>query len=147
MLRPVKKGYPIGFGVGFPGGLFDSIFDEVLAPVSTVKSVSIRSDVQETDKAYIVEAELPGFDKKNIKIKMDDGILTISASVDKESENKDSDYACKERYHGSVSRSYGFGTTVVDADKIKAKFSNGILTVELPKLVEDEKTAKEIKID
>lgn len=146
MLRPVRRGYPIGFGVGFPGGLLDSIFDDVLAPVGSIKPVSIRSDVKETDKAYIVEAELPGFDKKDIKIKMDDGVLTISASVKKESEKKDADYACKERYHGSVSRSYGFGTTVVDAEKIKAKYENGILIVELPKTAE-EKTEKEIKID
>lgn len=93
---------------------------------------ALKSDVKETDTSYIVEAELPGYEKEDIQVVMEDGILSISAKTHSE-KNEDKDgYIVRERYSGSYSRKYSFEN--VDADAIKAKYDKGVLTVELPKV-------------
>lgn len=91
----------------------------------------IKSDIKETDTSYIVEAELPGYSKEDIKVELSDGILTISAETNKESEETKDNFVRKERYVGKVSRCYSFDD--VDEDTVKAKYNNGILTIELVK--------------
>ncbi|GFN22233.1 Hsp20/alpha crystallin family protein [Thermanaeromonas sp. C210] len=90
-----------------------------------------RADVKETEREYVVEAELPGLEKENIQIVYDDNVLTISvkqeAIIDETREN----FIRKERRSGSIERR--FYLEGVDEAKITASYKNGLLTVKLPK--------------
>ena len=94
----------------------------------------MKTDVRETDSGYEVDIDLPGFKKDEINAQLDNGYLTISASkgLDKEEKNKEGKYIRKERYSGSCSRSFYVGDAVTQ-DDVKAKFENGVLTLEVPK--------------
>ena len=108
-------------------------------------SHEMKTDVKETDSGYEVDIDLPGFKKDEINVQLDNGYLSISAAkgLDKE-EKKEGKYIRKERYAGSMSRSFYVGDGVSQED-IKAKFENGVLTLEVPKkeakpAVEEKKT-------
>ena len=120
------------------------IFDDVFAdPFFSEKENRImRTDLKEKDGKYYLEIDIPGFDKEDIKIELQDGYLTISAEKDDEKEDKHAKYLKRERFSGMCSRSYYVGDNVKEED-IKANFKNGILTVEFPK--ETEKKIEEKK--
>jgi HSP20 family protein len=90
-------------------------------------------DLAEEDKAYTLEAELPGLTDKDVKVSIEDGLLTISGEKKCESERKSKNFLHIERRYGSFSRSFELPKNV-DADKIEARCKNGVLTVTLPKL-------------
>ena len=102
-------------------------------------------DVAETDKGYEVTAELPGMDEKNIEVKLADDVLTIKGEKKEETEEKKKDYYVSERRFGSFQRSFTVPAGV-DADKIETRFTNGILTVKLPKSAQTQKNEKKIEI-
>src|SRR5699024_1068634 len=102
----------------------------------------MRTDLKEKEGKYYLEIDIPGFDKEDIKIELQDGYLTISAEKDDEKEEKHVKYLKRERFSGMCSRSYYVGDNVKEED-IKANFKNGILTVEFPK--EQEKKIEEKK--
>ncbi len=94
----------------------------------------MKTDVKETDGAYQVAVELPGFDKSEISAELRDGYLTITASkgLDKDEQDKDGRYICRERYAGAMQRSFYVGGQVRQED-IRAKYESGILKLEVPK--------------
>ncbi len=95
----------------------------------------MKTDVRETDDAYEVDIDLPGFKKDEVTAQLKDGYITISASkgLDKDEKDKKSGkYIRKERYAGSMSRSFYVGEDVTQ-DEISAKFENGILQLKVPK--------------
>ena len=95
----------------------------------------MKTDVRETDDAYEVDIDLPGFKKDEVTAELKDGYITISASkgLDKdEKDKKTGKYIRKERYVGSMSRSFYVGEDVTQ-DEISAKFENGILQLKVPK--------------
>lgn len=95
----------------------------------------MKTDVKELDDGYEVDVDLPGFQKDEIHVKLEDGYITIVASkgLDKdEKEKKTGKYLRKERYEGAVSRSFYVGDAYEQKD-LKAKFENGILSITLPK--------------
>ena len=95
----------------------------------------MKTDVRETDDAYEVDIDLPGFKKDEVTAQLNDGYITISASkgLDKdEKDKKTGKYIRKERYAGSMSRSFYVGEDVTQ-DEISAKFENGILQLTVPK--------------
>ena len=94
----------------------------------------MKTDVKETDKAYELDIDLPGFDKENVQIELNDGYLTINASTNEEKEDKDENgtFLRKERFVGSCRRSFYVGDDVSE-DDITAKFENGILSINVPK--------------
>lgn len=102
-------------------------------------------DVAEKDQAYEITAELPGMDQNNIEVKLSDGVLTIKGEKRQETEEKKKNYYVSERRYGSFERSFQVPDTV-DAEKIEAAFSKGVLTVTLPKSVEAQKSAKTIAV-
>jgi len=102
-------------------------------------------DIAEKDKEYEITAELPGMDEKNIDVKFADGLLTIKGEKKEEKEEKKKDFYLSERRYGSFQRSFQVPVSV-DADKIEAKFANGVLTVRLPKSPEAQKNEKKITI-
>lgn len=112
----------------------------------TGKRGYIRTDIKEKDNEYILEAELPGFKKEDVDVEVADGYLTISASRNYEHEEKDKEgnFVMRERRSGSFKRSYD--TTGIDTTNIKASFENGVLTLEMPKLVEQKPESKHLEI-
>lgn len=124
---------PFGFGFNsdYPSFFDDFGFHGGLPDFFDMNKNFVRSDIKETDTSYIVEAELPGFKKEEIKVSMRDGVLNISAETNSEVEDKKHNYVRKERVSGKFSRNYVFDN--VNEDAITAKYDNGILVVELPK--------------
>ncbi|MBF0361769.1 MAG: Hsp20/alpha crystallin family protein [Oligoflexia bacterium] len=93
-----------------------------------------RVDLHEEKEKYILTADLPGLNDKDVKIEFDDGVLAISGerSTEKEKSDNKNSYYYRERVYGKFERSFNFGNSV-DADNVKASMKNGILTVELIK--------------
>ena len=120
------------------------IFDEVFTdPFFGEKENKImKTDLKEKDGKYMLEIDVPGYDKEDIKIELQDGYLTVSAEKNEEKEDKHAKYLKSERFTGMCSRSYYVGENVTEED-IKANFRNGILTIEFPK--EPEKKIEEKK--
>ena len=94
----------------------------------------MKTDVKEHENGYEVDIDLPGFKKDELNLDLTDGYLTISASkgLDKDEEDKKGKYIRKERYAGSMSRSFYVGDGITEED-IKAKYENGILKLSIPK--------------
>ena len=112
------------------------LFDDVLTdPFFTDirDNTLMKTDVKEKKDKYLFEIDLPGYNKEDIKIQIDNGYLIIHAVTNQSKEEKEEGkYVCKERYEGKCSRSFYIGEDVKEED-IKAKFKNGILTLEVPK--------------
>ena len=110
----------------------------------------MKTDVQEKDDCYLLEVDLPGFKKDEISVDVENGYLTISAAkgLDKEKKDKKGRYIRQERYSGAMSRTFYVGEDVKQED-IKANFENGILSLSVPKPVEQKKveTSKRIAIE
>jgi len=102
-------------------------------------------DVVEKEKAYEITAELPGMDEKNIEVKLVNGGLTIKGEKQEEKEEKKKDYYVHERSFGAFERSFAVPESV-NADKIEANFSKGVLKVTLPKRPEAIKPEKKIEV-
>ena len=108
------------------------------------ESKLMKTDIKEKKDKYLIDIDLPGYEKDGIKIEIQDGYLTVHAKVDKEDDDKEKGkYVRKERYTGECSRSFYVGDNVKEED-IKAKFKNGTLTLEVPKK-EDKKELPEKK--
>ncbi len=95
-------------------------------------SYGIKTDVKETENEYILEAELPGFNKDDITLETKSDVLTVVAIKEEEKEEKKNGYLRIERRSGQLERS--FNLEGIDNEKISAKYNNGILEVTLPKL-------------
>ncbi|MCV3205471.1 Hsp20/alpha crystallin family protein [Mesorhizobium sp. YC-39] len=108
-------------------------------------AVAPAMDLVEKDKAYEITAELPGIDEKNVEIKLANHMLTIKGEKTEEKEEKEKDYYLSERRYGSFQRSFQLPEGI-DADKIDASFTKGVLTVKLPKTTEAQKAEKKITV-
>lgn len=118
--------------------LFDDVFDTPMFGMEPV----MKTDITEKDGKYVMETDLPGFSKEDIRISLKDGNLTVEAEHHSDDDKKDKDGRVirRERYSGSYSRTFYVGETVKESD-IHAEFRDGKLTLELPK--EEEKPAVE----
>ena len=127
----------------FGESLFDDWMDEF--PVRALDNVDRKlygkhsgremlTDIKEHEDHYEVLIDLPGFKKDEINIELNDGYLTITASkgVDENEEDKKGKIVRQERYAGVMQRSYYVGEEMTHED-IKAKFENGVLTLNVPK--------------
>lgn len=98
------------------------------------ESKIMKTDIKEKDNEYQIEVELPGYQKDNIKMNIEDGYLTIQAEVNSDTEEKeDGKFVRKERYIGSCSRSFYVGDEIKSED-IKASFKDGMLKITIPKI-------------
>mgnify|MGYP000547001938 FL=1 len=114
---------------------FDKEFDRMMRPLYGKHSQNMmKTDVRETEDSYELDIDLPGFKKDEITIQLDNGYLSISASkgLDKNEENKDGKYIRRERYAGSMNRTFYVGSQLTQQD-IQAKFEDGILKISVPK--------------
>ena len=111
--------------------LLDEMFNEPFFTKS--ENQLMKTDIKEKDGNYVVAVDLPGYEKENIKIEMEDGYLIVHASINKNrDEEKEGKYIHKERYVGECSRSFYVGEDIKQED-IKANFKNGTLTLTFPK--------------
>lgn len=110
------------------------------------KNSMMKTDVKEDDEKYEIDMSIPGVKKEDIKAELKDGCLTVSAATSSENEEKDEKqrYIRRERYFGSCSRSFYVGKEITQ-DEIKAKYENGVLTIDIPKKEEKKKEVEEQK--
>lgn len=124
----------------FRENLFDSFMEDFAFPdidkVLYGKNAKnlMKTDVQETDADYVVDIDLPGFQKEEIQMQLENGNLTVSASkkLDRDEKNENGNYVRRERYAGSMSRSFYVGKHVTEED-IHPRYENGILSFHIPK--------------
>jgi HSP20 family protein len=107
------------------------------------EEVTTSIDFSEKDGKYYLTAELPGIEKEDISITIEDGYVTLSGRKEEKKEEKGSDFYLKETRSGSFSRSFRLPGKV-DEDKVDASYKNGVLTVEMPH--EEEDKTKKIEI-
>lgn len=126
----------------FNDSLFDDLFTDFnqangRRPKNRMNVPGVmKTDIKETDKEYELSIELPGYKKEDVNAELKDGYLIISATNEQNDEEKDDNgYIRKERYYGSCQRTFYVGKDLKEED-IKAKFENGVLTLDVPKDVE-----------
>jgi len=125
--------------------LFDSFLENTRYPVRSEDKWMPRVDVQESENSFEVTAELPGMDKKDIDIGLQDNRLTIKGEKDTEKEENNNKYYIRERVRGRFERSFTLPENV-DKDRIEAKFNDGVLTLEIPKTEVPEQEEVKIKV-
>jgi HSP20 family protein len=102
-------------------------------------------DVQETEKEYVIKADLPDVKKEDVKVELLDGTLTIEGERQQEKEEKGKKFHKIEREYGKFLRRFSLPSEV-DAGKVQAEFRNGVLNVQLPKSATAKPKAIEVKV-
>ena len=107
---------------------------------------SCRTDIRDDGEKYVMESELPGFEKEDIKLDINGSQLTIAAehSTNKDEKDEKGNYIRRERRFGSYKRS--FDISDVDAEGITAEYKNGVLVLELPKKKPETPLSKRLEI-
>jgi len=123
---------------------FERFFNEPLFPSVFFGGEGMKVDIKETEKEYVVEAEIPGVKKENIKLELDDDVLTIHVEHNEQIEEEGVNYIRKERKTANFSRS--FYVENVNHDEVTARYDNGVLKVVLPKRNKGWKKGKHIDI-
>lgn len=129
----------------FLPGFFNDTFDDLMYdPFFSKTSSYMKTDIKEKDGNYLLNMELPGFNKEDIQMELKDGYLSVHAKRDVQNDEKDDsgNIIRQERFSGSCSRNFYVGDGVTQAD-IKATFENGELKILIPKV--DQKKVKETK--
>jgi HSP20 family protein len=129
---------------------FESFFgDSILSPASRIFNHMPAVDIQETENAYVLEMDLPGYDEKNIEVHVDGSSLTISSKQEEKQEKKSEEnqgtYVLRERRLNSFSRSFKLPENA-DSEAVNAAFKNGILTLQIKKRSETQKRTIQINV-
>ncbi len=124
-----------------------NLFDDDFFPVLSNRSSSMPAvNIREDEKNYVLELAIPGIDKKDLKIDVNEDVLTISSETKNETEESRDGYKRKEFSYTSFCRSFYIPENV-NRDKIDANYKDGVLSVELPKQEEEKnKITRQIKI-
>lgn len=130
-------------GWGF-GRLLDDFFTDVPFSAWMPAGSPMRADIREMEKEYVIEAEIPGANKEDIKLDLRDDVLTISVEHTEQVEEEKEQYIRRERKFGSYSRS--FQVENVKNEDVTAKYENGILKISLPKDEPGKENRHQIKI-
>ncbi|UCB45130.1 MAG: Hsp20/alpha crystallin family protein [Spirochaetota bacterium] len=123
---------------------WDRAFERFLhEPFNGIRTPAV--DIREDDNGYKIEVELPGLTEKDIEVKVENNVLSISSKKEEVKEDKDKDYVHKERRSYSFSRSFTLPENV-KTDKIDANFKNGLLNISIPKAPESKPKLIEVKV-
>jgi len=124
-----------------------NLFDDDFFPVMANRTISMPAvNIRENEKNFVLELAIPGMDKKDLKIDINEDVLTISSETKNETEENKEGYKRKEFSYSSFCRSFYLPENV-NREKIGASYKDGILSVELPKQEEDKnKITRQIKI-
>lgn len=125
-------------------GMFPRHFEEWFEEGWRPEFRGMRADLKETDAAYILEAELPGFKKENISVEYKDNRLIVSAKKEEETKVEKENYIKRERHYGEAYRR--FRVEGIKEQEISAEFKDGILTVTMPKAELAVEAQKKIEI-
>lgn len=127
----------------FEGNLFNTFETELPQAIGWMPA----TDIVEAEKELVLTAELPGLEKKDVEISVENGVLTLRGEKTEQKEEKDEEkkYHLFERSYGAFQRSFTLPRTV-DANKITAEFATGVLTVHLPKTAEAVTKGRKIEI-
>ncbi len=125
--------------------MLDGIFNDGWNKFPPVRSNALAVDIAEHEKYFVLTADFPGFDKKDVNLEINEGVLTLKANREIDNVSNDGSYRIRERRLGSFSRSFNLPENVL-AEDINAKFKNGILTVSIPKAEEVKPETRQIKI-
>ncbi|MBL4587522.1 MAG: Hsp20/alpha crystallin family protein [Flavobacteriales bacterium] len=131
-----------------PNSIFPSMFDELWKEFpGTAQGVDQipAANIKENETNYYVEVSAPGFSKENINVSVEDDVLIITGEMNSNTEEKKENYLKREFRTGSFKRSFNLNG-MVDVDKIDAKYEDGILKADLPKVETEIKKLKEIKV-
>lgn len=123
---------------------FDDFFRDPFFQAGSRLSGSLRTDVKETENEYILEADMPGVAKEEIRLEMKDDTLTIGVEKKEEKNDERNGYIYRERNYGNMCRR--FHVENVDAQNVKASYDNGVLKIVLPKAAPVD-TTKRISIE
>ena len=130
---------------GKPRDIFDLFFGDDFFPSFTSGfTANFHADIRDTGNEYVIEAEMPGMAKDDIKLELDGDVLTISAEKKESSDEERGSYIRRERRYGSFARS--FRVEGIDNEGINAAFDNGLLRLTLPKLTPEAGGKTEIEI-
>ena len=123
----------------------EPFFSEFMTPAS-VNASNFKVDVKDNGNSYELIADFPGLKKENINLNYENNYLTISAKTEEGKEEKDDkgNYIRRERHFGSMSRSFYIDN--IDETKISAEFKDGVLKIDLPKMVEEAPKSTKIEI-
>jgi HSP20 family protein len=133
--------FPIAFSKVFDD-FFPTVFGDTTRPIATARP---SVDVIEQDDQILILADMPGMEKETVKVTVHNGNLAISGSRNEEPEVKTQSFSRSERYAGSFSRSFTLPTWA-DGSKIAADYTNGVLTVTIPKTEEAKPKAIDVQI-
>jgi HSP20 family protein len=129
---------------------FDRYFDtflgnSILSPADRIFSRLPAVDVRETEDAYVLEVDLPGYNEKDVEVHLDGNTLTIESKKEEEKkeEKKNGTYMIRERRSASFSRSFKLPENA-DPDGVSAAFTNGVLSLEIKKRAEAQKRVIQI---
>jgi HSP20 family protein len=134
----------VNFGRDFES-MFDSFFGNPWNSRAWVTEFSPRVDIAEDKDKLELRAELPGMDRDAIKVVVEDGVLTLSGEKKNHREEKNANYIVSEVCSGTFSRSFNL-PDYIEAEKIKADYSNGVLTLEMPKTEKAKPKEIEVKV-
>lgn len=121
--------------------LFDDFFDDNF--FNKKEKNLMKTDIKEKKDKYIIEMDLPGFEKENIKLELNNGYLTITGKQENKIDEEEEKYVHKERFYGECTRSFYVGDNIKEED-IEAEFKNGTLKIDIPKK-EEQKEIPETK--
>ena len=127
--------------------LWSNLFDDDFLPVLSQRNTSMPAvNIKEDEKNFILDLAVPGIDKKDLKIEINEDVITVSSESKDEKEVNSDDYKRREFSYSSFCRSFYLPENV-NKDKIEANYKDGILSVFLPKDVEEKnKITKQVKI-
>lgn len=127
----------------FGNELTDWRMNNFTSPNSSMPAVNVR----ETDDDYLIDVAAPGMKKEDFKINFQNNLLTISSEKEEEKEKKETDYSRREFNYQSFQRTFSVKETKIEADKINAKYIDGVLHIKLPKKEEVKpRPPKDIKV-
>ena len=119
-----------------------NLLDDIFGDLDYTENKIMKTDIKEHKDNYSIMVDLPGYNKDDIKISVDDGYLTISATMGKNEEEKEhGKFVRRERYFGECSRSFYVGDNI-EVEDIKASFKNGTLNLTIPKKEQKQITEK-----
>ena len=120
---PIKKGFDL-FDEMFKAPVFSGAFDQTMK--------MIRTDIKETKDAFVIEMDLPGYKKEDIKADLNDGYLNVTVTRAFNKDENEGNYIRKERYEGTCRRTFFVGESLKE-DDVKAAYTDGVLTLTIPK--------------
>lgn len=123
-------------------GLLDPLFDAFMAIPIDGKKVNnlMKTDIEDLSDKYLINVDMPGVNKENIKVSSKNGYLNISYKQEENKDESNKHYVRKERYYGEANRSFYLGD--VDVGKIDATLNNGVLNIVVPKIAKKDDSFK-----